>query len=69
LLEALREGIAGRAWFGEVPLRAEDLSEVGFDPGVLGCGIVMCNVGQQALAARFTRVPGETVWKIAMAFE
>jgi hypothetical protein len=27
-------------------LRAEDLSEVGFDPGMLGCGVVMCKVGQ-----------------------
>ena len=34
-----------------VSLRAEDLSEVGFDPGVLGCGVVMCNVSQEALAA------------------
>jgi hypothetical protein len=32
-------------------LRAEDHSEVGFDPGVRGCGVVMCNVGQGALAA------------------
>ena len=32
-------------------MRAEDHSEVGFDPGVLGCGVVMCNVGQGALAA------------------
>jgi hypothetical protein len=32
-------------------LRAEDRSEVGFDPGVLGCGVVMCKVGQDALAA------------------
>jgi hypothetical protein len=51
VLEALREGIAGGAWYGEVSLHAEDLSEVGFDPGVLGCGVVMCNVGQEALAA------------------
>jgi 23S rRNA (adenine2030-N6)-methyltransferase len=51
VLDALREGIAGRAWYGEVSLRAEDLSEVGFDPGVLGCGVVMCNVSQEALAA------------------
>jgi 23S rRNA (adenine2030-N6)-methyltransferase len=52
VLDALRERIAGRAWwYGEVSLRAEDLSEVGFDPGVLGCGVVMCNVGQEALAA------------------
>ncbi len=51
LLEALRPGIEGGAWFGEVSLRAEDLSEVGFDPGVLGCGVVMCNVGEEALAA------------------
>jgi 23S rRNA (adenine2030-N6)-methyltransferase len=48
---ALRERIAGGAWYGEVSLRAEDLSEVGFDPGVLGCGVVMCNVGQEAHAA------------------
>ena len=32
-------------------MRAEDLSGVGFDPGMLGCGVVMCNVGQGALAA------------------
>jgi 23S rRNA (adenine2030-N6)-methyltransferase len=51
LLEALREDIEGGAWVGEVSLRAEDLSEVGFDPGVLGCGVVMCNVGEEALAA------------------
>jgi 23S rRNA (adenine2030-N6)-methyltransferase len=51
LLEALRAGIEGSGWFWEVSLRAEDLSEVGFDPGVLGCGIVVCNVGQEALAA------------------
>jgi 23S rRNA (adenine2030-N6)-methyltransferase len=51
LLDALREGLAGRAWFGEVSLRAEDLSEVGFDPGVLGCGVVVCNVGDEALEA------------------
>jgi 23S rRNA A2030 N6-methylase RlmJ len=49
VLEALREGIGGGAWYGEVSLRAEDLSEVGFDPGVLGCGVVMCNVSQEAL--------------------
>jgi hypothetical protein len=51
VLDALREGIAGPAWHGEVSLRADDLSEVGFDPGVLGCGVVMCNVSQEALAA------------------
>jgi 23S rRNA (adenine2030-N6)-methyltransferase len=51
VLEALRERIAGGAWYGEVSLRAEDLSEVGFDPGVLGCGVVVCNVGREALAA------------------
>jgi 23S rRNA (adenine2030-N6)-methyltransferase len=51
VLDSLRERIAGGAWYGEVSLRAEDLSEVGFDPGVLGCGVVMCNVGQEALAA------------------
>ena len=52
LLDAfLREGVVGRAWYGEVSLRADDLTEVGFDPGVLGCGIVACNVGQEALAA------------------
>jgi len=51
LLDALREGLSGRAWYGEVFLGAEDLSEVGFDPGVLGCGIVACNVGDEALAA------------------
>jgi len=49
--DALRERIAGGAWYGEVCLHAEDLSEVGFDPGVLGCGVVVCNVGQDALAA------------------
>jgi hypothetical protein len=49
--DALREGIAGCAWYGEVSLRTQDLSEVGFDPGVLGCGVVMCNVSQEALAA------------------
>lgn len=38
-----------RLWFGEVSLRAEDLSEVGFDPGVLGCGVVLCNVGEETL--------------------
>ena len=36
-------------WFGEVSLRAEDLAEVGFDPGVLGCGVVLCNVGEETL--------------------
>ncbi len=51
VLEALREGITGGAWYGEVCLRAENLSEVGFDPGVLGCGVVMCSVSQEALAA------------------
>jgi hypothetical protein len=51
VLDAVCERIAGGAWYGEVCLRAEDLSEVGFNPGVLGCGIVMCNVGQEALAA------------------
>jgi hypothetical protein len=51
VLEALRERIAGGAWYGEVSLRAEDLSEVGFDAGVLGCGVVMCNVGRVATGA------------------
>jgi 23S rRNA A2030 N6-methylase RlmJ len=52
LLDAfLREGVGGGAWYGEVSLRAEDLSEVGFDPGVLGCGIVVRNLGQEALGA------------------
>jgi 23S rRNA (adenine2030-N6)-methyltransferase len=51
VLDALRVRISGRAWHGEVSLRAEDLSELGFDPGMLGCGVVMCNVGQEALAA------------------
>jgi hypothetical protein len=52
LLDAfLREGVGGGAWYGEVSLRAEDLSEVGFDPGVLGCGVVVRNVGGEALAA------------------
>ena len=32
-------------------MRAEDSSEVGFDPGMLARGVVMCNVGQDALAA------------------
>jgi 23S rRNA A2030 N6-methylase RlmJ len=49
--DALRKRIAGHACYGEVCLHAEDLSEVGFDPGVLGCGVVVCNVGQEALAA------------------
>jgi len=49
--DALRKHIAGGAWYGEVCLRAEDLWEVGFDPGVLGCGVVVCNVGQEALTA------------------
>jgi 23S rRNA (adenine2030-N6)-methyltransferase len=51
VLDALRDGMEGDAWYGEVSLRAEDLSEVGFNPGVLGCGVVMCNVSQEALAA------------------
>jgi 23S rRNA (adenine2030-N6)-methyltransferase len=51
VLDALRERIAGGAWYGEVSLHAEDLSEVGFDPGVLGCGVVMSNVGEEALGA------------------
>ena len=51
LLEALRGGPAGSAWYGEVSLRAEDFSEVGFDPGVLGCGVVLCNVSREAIAA------------------
>ena len=51
LLEALRGGLAGNAWHGEVSLRAEDLSEVGFDPGGLGCGVVLCNVGREAIDA------------------
>lgn len=51
LLEALCAGIEGSAWFGEVSLRAEDLSEVGFNPEMLGCGMVVCNVGQETLAA------------------
>jgi 23S rRNA (adenine2030-N6)-methyltransferase len=38
-------------WYGEVSLGADDLSEVGFDRGVLGCGVVLCNVGEEALAA------------------
>jgi hypothetical protein len=49
--EALRERSSVGAWYGEVSLRAEDLSVVGFDPGVLGCGVVLRNVGQDALAA------------------
>lgn len=51
VLDALRERLTGGAWYGEVSLRGEDLSEVGFNPGVLGCGVVMCNVSQEALAA------------------
>jgi 23S rRNA A2030 N6-methylase RlmJ len=51
VIGALHERIAGGAWYGEVSLRAEDLSEVGFDPGVLGCGVVVCNVGEEALGA------------------
>jgi hypothetical protein len=47
----LRERSSVGALYGEVSLRAEDLSGVGFDPGMLGCGVVMCNVGQGALAA------------------
>jgi hypothetical protein len=43
--------VAGGAWYGEVSLRAEDLSEVGFDPGVLGCGVVVCNVSEDVVAA------------------
>jgi 23S rRNA (adenine2030-N6)-methyltransferase len=50
VLDALREGIAGGVWYGEVSLGAENLSEVGFDPGVLGCGVVVCNVGEGTLA-------------------
>jgi 23S rRNA A2030 N6-methylase RlmJ len=42
-------GDRSRLWFGEVSLRAEDLSEVGFDPGVLGCGVVLGNVGEETL--------------------
>jgi hypothetical protein len=38
VLEALHEWISGGAWYGEVSLRAEDLSEVGFDPGCLAAG-------------------------------
>jgi len=38
-------------WFGQVSLRYENLSEVGFDPGVLGCGVVLCNVGEETLGA------------------
>ncbi len=38
-------------WCGEVSLRADSISEVGFSPGVLGCGIVLCNVGEEVLAA------------------
>jgi 23S rRNA (adenine2030-N6)-methyltransferase len=51
VLEALRERIAGGASYGEVSLRADEIPEVGFDPGVLGCGVVVCNVGHEALAA------------------
>jgi hypothetical protein len=34
-----------------VSLLAEDLSELGFDPGVLGCGVVVRNVSEEALVA------------------
>jgi hypothetical protein len=51
VLDALSERLTGGASHGEASLCAEDLSEVGFDPGVLGCGVVMCNVGEEALAA------------------
>jgi hypothetical protein len=51
VLDALRERLAGGAWYGEVSLRAEDLSEVGFDPRLLGCGVVMCNVKVEAPVA------------------
>jgi hypothetical protein len=37
----LRERSSVGAWYGKVS----------FDPGVLGCRVVMCNVGQDALAA------------------
>jgi len=49
--DAMREDAPDhrRLWVGEVSLRAEDLSEVGFDPGVLGCGVVLCNVGEETL--------------------
>ena len=48
---AMREeaGDHRRLWFGEISLRANDLSEVGFDSGVLGCGVVLCNVGEETL--------------------
>ena len=49
--EALRERSSIGAWYREVSLRAEDHSEVGLDPGVPGCGVMMCNVGQDVLAA------------------
>jgi len=49
-VEALREAIARRAWFLEGVLGAQEPLGGGFRPGVLGCGIVMCNVGQEALA-------------------
>ena len=48
--EALHERSSVGAWYGEVSLRSKDHSELGFDPGVLGCGVVMCNVGQGPLA-------------------
>lgn len=38
-------------WYGAVSLRAEDLMEIGFDPGVLGCGVLLCNVDEETLAA------------------
>ena len=49
--EALHKRSSVGAWYGEVSLRSKDHSEVGFDLGVLGCSVVMCNVGQGALAA------------------
>ena len=47
----MRERSSIGAWYREVSLRAEDHSEVGFDPGVPGCGVMMSNVGQDVLAA------------------
>ena len=42
-----RSSVAG--WYGEVSLRAEDHSEVGFESGVLGCGARLPNGHDGAL--------------------
>lgn len=38
-------------WFGEVSLRADSIAEVGYSPGLLGCGIALCNIGEEAQEA------------------